>query len=273
MTMSTVSSIRRPAVRHGHISRSTIRQQDRQPPLTTRPKTDRGNETPFVNVGDAERMLSAIGGGALALYGLSRGTLGGLCLAGIGGCLVYRGMSGHCDLYGAMGVSTTSEQAALTSVEAGSGCKVEKSIRINRPADDLYLYWTNFENLPNIMSHLKSVKKIDGRRSRWVAKAPLGMSVEWEAEVHTARPNELISWRSLPGSQVDTAGSVHFKRTADGRATDVRVVLKYDPPAGKMGSKLAGWLGQDPERQIDEDLNQFKTLMEAGEKPASPARR
>src|SRR5439155_24873113 len=129
-------------------------------------------------------------------------------------------------------VSTADEHARMTSVPAGSGCKVEKLVTINRPADDLYLYWINFENLPNFMRHLESVKRLDGRRSHWVAKAPLGMSVEWDAEVHTARPNELISWRSLPGSEVDTAGSVHF--VPRGRATEVQVVLKYDPPAGKV---------------------------------------
>ena len=270
--MSTTSSIRPTTAGRGGQFGGQMARQKRQPPLSTRPKTDHGNETGFVNVGEAERMISAIGGGALAVYGLSRGTLGGLCLAGIGGCLLYRGLSGHCDMYGALGVNTADESAPMTSVEAGSGCKVEKSVTINRPADDLYLYWMNFENLPNIMSHLKSVTKIDGRRSRWVAKAPLGMTVEWEAEVHTARPNELISWRSLPGSTVDTAGSVHFNRRGD-RSTEVRVVLKYDPPAGKIGAAVAKWLGEAPQHQIENDLNEFKRLMEAGEQAASPATR
>jgi uncharacterized membrane protein len=202
---------------------------------------------------------------------LTRGTVGGLGLAGLGGALLYRGLTGHCDFYCALGVSTADQHGPMTSVEAGSGCKVEYLAVINRPAEDLYRYWSNFENLPNIMSHLKEVRRIDGRRSHWVAKAPLGMSAEWDAEVHTARPNELISWRSLPGSEVDTAGSVHF--LPQGRATEVRVVLKYDPPAGKVGAALARWLGEDPQRQIESDLNEFKRLMEAGEAARSPARR
>jgi len=270
--MSVTSTIRPPAGQFTSPGGSMVRRdQNRQPKLTTRPKKDRDSDTAFVNVGDLERMVSAVGGGALALYGLSRGTLGGLCLAGIGGCLAYRGLSGHCDMYGALGVSTADEHAPMTSVEAGAGCKVEHSVTINRPAEDLYVYWTNFENLPRIMSHLKEVRRVDGRRSHWVAKAPLGLSVEWDAEVHTARPNELISWRSLPGSTVDTAGSVHF--TPRGRSTEVRVVLKFDPPAGKVGAAVAKWLGEDPQHEVENDLNEFKRLMEAGEQPTSPARR
>ncbi len=237
--------------------------------LSTRPKTDRPILKPTVNVGEVERLVSAIGGSALALYGLTRGTLGGLCLAGLGGCFVYRGIAGHCDAYSALGLSTADEHGPLTSVPAGRGTRVDKTVHINRPADDLYLYWVNFENLPSFMRHLRSVDRIDGRRSRWTARAPLGMSAEWEAEVHTARPNELISWRSLPGSEVDTAGSVHFIPVAGGRGTQVRVVLKYDPPAGQLGAALARWLGEDPERQIEEDLNEFKRLMEVGESAAT----
>ncbi len=256
--MSTATSIR---PRAGDALITSRRPLSRQH-LTTRPNKDRAAEASHVNVGDLERTLSAVGGGALALYGLSRGTVGGLCLAGLGGALLYRGLTGHCDVYCALGVSTADEHGRMTSIPAGSGVKVERSVTINRPADDLYLYWVNFENLPNFMRHLESVKRIDGRRSHWVAKAPLGMSAEWDAEVHTARPNELISWRSLPGSEVDTAGSVHF--LPRGGATEVRVVLKYDPPAGKVGAAVARWLGEAPEQQIAEDLNEFKRLMEAG---------
>jgi len=228
----------------------------------------RNPQQPFVNVGEAERILSTIGGGALAVYGLTRGTLSGLCLAALGGCCVYRGLAGHCDMYGALGVSTADKEGPYTSVPAGSGVKVEQTVTINRPAEDLYRYWRNFENLPQFMRHLKSVT-VNGNRSHWVAKAPLGMSVEWDAEVYTDRRGEVISWRSLDGSEVDTAGSVHFTPAPGGRGTEVRVVLKYDPPAGKVGAAVANWLGEAPEQQIAEDLASFKRLMEAGGTPAT----
>jgi uncharacterized membrane protein len=221
---------------------------------------------PAVNVGDYERLLSVVGGGALALYGLSRGTLGGLALAGLGGALLYRGLSGHSSLFNALGISTAEKHGPMTSVPAGRGCRVDYVVTINRPAEDLYRYWHNFENLPSFMRHLREVK-VDGNRSHWAARAPLGMSADWDAEVITDRCGELIGWRSLPGSEVDTAGSVHFTPTPDGRRTEVRVELKYDPPAGRVGAALANWLGEAPERQIAEDLNAFKRLMEAGETP------
>jgi uncharacterized membrane protein len=271
--MSVTSTLRPPTGQPASTRGAMARSQNRQRPLSTRPKKDRSDERSHVNVGDVERTLSAVGGGALALYGLTRGTLGGLFLAGLGGGLIYRGVTGHCDVYCALGVSTADQHARLASVEAGAGCKAEHTVTINRPAEDLYVYWSNFQNLPNIMSHLKEVRRIDGRRSHWVAKAPLGLAVEWDAEVHTARPNELISWRSLPGSEVDTAGSVHFSPAQAGRATAVRVVLKYDPPAGKVGAAIARWLGEDPQHQIENDLNEFKRLMEAGEGARSPATR
>jgi uncharacterized membrane protein len=45
----------------------------------------------------------------------------------------------------------------------------------------------------------------------------------------------------------------------------VRVVLKYDPPAGLLGAWVAKLFGESPEQQIDEDLRRFKQLMETGE--------
>src|SRR5438067_986104 len=225
-----------------------------RPQVTSRAMRPMQAESCPVNVGDGERLLSAVGGGALAVYGLTRGDVGGLALAALGGGLVYRGVSGHCSCYSALGVSTADDRTPTTAVRPDHGVKVEHTVTINRPAADLYRYWRNLENLPQFMRHLASVK-VDGNRSHWVAKAPLGMTVEWDAEVITERPNELIGWRSLPGSTVDTAGSVHFRSSAGGRGTEVTVTLKYDPPAGQVGATLARWLGEAPEEMIAEDLN------------------
>ena len=59
-----------------------------------------------INVGQVERWASALGGGALAVYGLSRGSLGGVALALVGAALVQRGYSGHCNLYEAIGYNS-----------------------------------------------------------------------------------------------------------------------------------------------------------------------
>jgi uncharacterized membrane protein len=221
-----------------------------------------------INVGDIERLASLLGGGALALFGLSRRSLGGLGLAALGGALVYRGLSGHSPLYGLLGLSTARKRGPATTIPAHQGIKVEESITVNRPQEDLFRSWRNIENLPRIMRHLESVRMIDPSISHWVARGPLGMRFEWDAKIYTERPYELISWRSLPGSEVDTTGSVHFLPGPAGEGTEVRVVLKYDPPAGKVGAAVGQLLGNDPGAEIRDDLGRFKQLMETGEYPS-----
>lgn len=237
------------------------------------PRGEAWNFTPYhlqepeVNVGETERLASLLVGGALALYGMSRGTVCGLATALGGGMLVYRGLSGHCMGYEALGISTADKpESPAASVPAGAGVKVEKAITIHCPPAELYRYWRDFANLPRFMKHLQSVTTIDPNRSHWIAAGPLRLVVEWDAEVINEKENELIAWRSLPGSEVDTAGSVHFIAGAGHRSTEVKVTLKYNPPAGKAGAAIARWFSEAPEQQIEEDLQRFKQLMEAGEK-------
>jgi uncharacterized membrane protein len=223
-----------------------------------------GGQWTSVNVGEVERWASVVGGGALVAYGLGRGGISGLLLAALGGGLVYRGATGHCPCYGSLGVSTAcTPHGKQASIAAGCGVKVERSVTVNRSPEELYRFWRNLENLPRVMSHLQRVENRGNKRSRWVARAPMGLSAEWDAEIITENPSEAIGWRSLPDSQVATAGSVHFTRAPGGTA--VRVVLKYDPPGGKLGAWLAWLFGEDPGRQIDEDLRRFRQMMESGE--------
>jgi uncharacterized membrane protein len=143
---------------------------------------------------------------------------------------------------------------------------VKKVITINRPAEELYAFWRNFENLPQFMEHLVTVKGgAENQRSRWVAKAPAGKTVEWDAEIINERPNQLIAWRSLPGSDVENAGSVRFEPCTDGRGTLVKVEFEYSPPGGALGAKVAKIFGEAPEQQVADDLRRFKQLMETGE--------
>jgi uncharacterized membrane protein len=146
---------------------------------------------------------------------------------------------------------------------------VEKVTTINRSIEQVYAFWRDFANLPRFMRHLESVEVIGDRRSRWRAKAPAGLTVEWEAELLEDRENELIKWRSLEGSTVQNSGSVHFQRAPGARGTEVRVQLEYSPPAGALGRGIAWLFGEEPEQQIGEDLRRFKQLMETGEIPIS----
>lgn len=143
--------------------------------------------------------------------------------------------------------------------------QVKNSLIINRPPAELYQYWRNFENLPNIMHHLESVQVKGEGRSHWVAKAPAGTSVEWDAEMTEDRPNEYIAWRSLEGSDVDNSGSVRFEPAPGNRGTIVKVEINYTPPGGALGSLVAKLFGEEPGQQAQESLRTFKQLMETGE--------
>jgi uncharacterized membrane protein len=220
-----------------------------------------------VNVSGAERWASVIGGGALAFYGLTRGSLGGVALAAVGSSLVYRGATGHCPAYGAMGVNTAGHSHA--ALQARHAIKVEESITVNRSAAEVYHFWRRLENLPRFMEHLESVTATDDRRSHWIAKAPLGAKVEWDAEIINDRENELIAWRSLPGSQIPNAGSVRFAPAAGGLGTEVMVELFYDAPGGQIGAAFAKLFGEEPRQQVHDDLQRFKQVMESGEASAT----
>jgi uncharacterized membrane protein len=218
-----------------------------------------------VNVGEFERLVSAIGGGVLAGVGLSRGDETGLLMAAAGGALMYRGFTGHCHMYEALGINSSGERhSPVASVAAGAGVKVTDAVTINRPVEVVYRFWRNFENLPRVMRHLESVR-VNGEQSHWVACGPMGWRVEWDAEIINDRPNEVIAWRSLAGSPVDSAGSVHFQHAPGNRGTEGHVSLEYDPPAGKEGTAVAKLFGREPRSQVREDLLRLKQWMETGE--------
>ncbi len=218
-----------------------------------------------VNVGSTERLASIIGGGTLAVLGLSRWSLGGLGLAAIGAGLAYRGATGHCGTYELLGVSTAEADGRTLT----KPIEFQRSITIDRPVEELYRLWRDFSNLPKFMKNLEKVEVRDGKRSHWVAKGPGDRRVEWDAEVTSERENERVSWRSLDGSQVATSGSVEFRRAPGNRGTEVRVDLKYNPPAGLIGAAVAWLSGKSAGQQVQEDLHRLKAQLEAGTAPTT----
>ena len=143
--------------------------------------------------------------------------------------------------------------------------RTKRSVTINASPEECYAFWRNFENLPQFMRHLESVTVTGDRTSHWKAKAPAGVTVEWDAETLDDRPNELISWRSTEDADVFNAGTVRFERAPGGRGTEVRVELEYKPPLGKLGSKVAMLFREEPGQQVKDDLRHFKQVMETGE--------
>ena len=216
------------------------------------------------NISETERWASMLAGGGLAAYGLTRGRAGGWVLAGLGALLVRRGMNAHCDVYQALGLNTAGTGEDTRQALSGpAGAIVEESVVINRPVSELYRFWRNLENLPRFMSHLESVERITDTLSRWRAKAPAGTSVEWNAEIINEVPDQVIGWKSIEGSDVVSAGSVHFDEVGGG--TRVRVRLQYSPPGGKVGDAIARLFGSDAATQIRQDLQRFKQLVEEGQ--------
>ena len=157
------------------------------------------------------------------------------------------------------------QQGRGTGPAVHHGRPVTRSITVRQAPEEVYAFWRRFENLPRFMAHLESVHTIDDRHSHWRAKAPAGMSVEWDAEIVIDRPNELIAWRSLPGSTVPNSGQVRFVRAPGDRGTEVHVELIYSPPAGKLGVVVAKLLGEEPGQQVAADLRRFKQVLETGE--------
>jgi uncharacterized membrane protein len=146
-----------------------------------------------------------------------------------------------------------------------SGIKLKKSIVIDRPASELYDYWHDFENLPSISELLESVEVLDVTRSRWTVAAPGDIPIQWEADITRDIRNEMIGWRSVEDSVIETAGYVRFEPAAGDRGTLVRVALEYKLPAGKVGAVVASLFGKRPGAHVEDMLRRFKQLMETGE--------
>ncbi len=217
------------------------------------------------NVSGTERWISSFAGGSLIIGGLGRHSTSGMVLALAGGYLIYRGISGNCVLYKALGISTAKCEYKVSRFQ---GVHVEDEITIDASPEVLYDFWRDCENLPRFMNHLESVQTFGNGRSHWKVRGPAGTHIEWDAEVVGDHKNELISWRSLEHATVPNAGSVRFSRAADGRGTVVKIALKYSPPAGAIGAAVARLFGEEPHVQIRDDLRRLKQSIESGK--ASP---
>jgi len=226
-----------------------------------------GANSSGINVGGLERLACAIAGGALGVFGLRRRSAGGLILTVAGAALLYRGGTGYCNAYQALGITTakaSDHNAGEHDREVARDVHVEKSIIIDKSPEELYTFWRQFENLPRFMDHLESVNSVGLNRWHWVAKGPVGTRPEWDAEIYNEKPNELIAWRSLDGT-VTNAGSVHFAPATGERGTQVKVVLNYNAPGGRVSALLAKLFGQEPGQMIEGDLRRLKQILETGE--------
>lgn len=203
-------------------------------------------------LGTVDSWIWLLAGGTLAAAGLARAiskrsAVGGALAAG-GGLMVYNGLRTRSHI---------------------TGVHVQRAVTIQRSPEELYREWRNFENLPRFMRHLESVKQLDGRRSHWVARGPMGARFEWDGEIIDERENQWLAWRSMPDSPLEMRGSVEFRRAPGDRGTEVIVAIHYEPVRMGVGQFLSSLLGAVPERVLLEEIRTFKQLMEAGEIPTT----
>jgi|RhiMetdeSRZDD1v2_1073273.scaffolds.fasta_scaffold18712_4 uncharacterized membrane protein len=200
------------------------------------------------NLSPATRLLTSVGGSLLTLYGIKRKGLAGPVLSTAGLLLTARGMT-NLDTSSLLGLGT-----------GGNGIRVQKTVNISAPIDEVYRFWHNFENFPLFMEHVKEVLVQNGI-STWKVAGPAGSSMEFQSHITRDIPNESIAWETIPNSQIHHTGVVHFEQNWDG-GTRVTVQLTYMPPAGIVGHKVAELFGVDPRQAMQEDLSRLKVLLE-----------
>ena len=200
------------------------------------------------NLSPTTRLLSSVGGSLLTLYGLKRRGLARPVLSTAGLLLTARGMT-NLDTNSLLGLGTR-----------GSGIRVQKTVNISVPIDEVYRFWHNFENFPLFMDHVKEISVQNGI-SNWKVAGPVGSSIEFQAHLTRDVPNESIAWETIPDSQIHHAGVVRFEENWNG-GTRVTVQITYIPPAGVVGHKVAELFGVDPRQAMQDDLMRLKALLE-----------
>lgn len=213
---------------------------------------------PGAELPGSERTALGVLGGALMVSGLGQSGVSRLVLLGLGGSLGYMAARGRNPLATALKVDQNDQGEV----------QVREATTIAKPVDTIYGQWRDLPNLPRIMSHLERVEVLDGRRSRWTAKAPAPMNeVSWEAEITADEPGRRLAWCSLPGSGIENSGEVLFRPAPGDRGTEVIVRLTYRPPGGSFGAVAARLLGEEPAQQLRDDLMRFKREQELGYNP------
>ena len=221
------------------------------------------------NVGKNERILSMLGGGALAVLGLRRKGVQGTILGLAGATLVHRGVTGYCQVYGALGIDRSHDAARPGKPDPDGGFRGSARTAIQRPARELYDFWRDFTTAPRFRDAITRVEVLDESTSRWTAAGPMGRSFQWTSRLTEDRPGEYIAWESIEPSDIPNRGSVRFTPFGNGTQAEVHYTVEIDAPGGVVGQAILGLFHSKPQAMLEDDLRRFRELMEAG----APARR
>ncbi|HEY3360180.1 MAG TPA: SRPBCC family protein [Polyangia bacterium] len=202
----------------------------------------------------ALRLIAGVTGGIAGLSGATRGGITGLALGAVGAGLVARAVANQ-------------PVSRLIGATAGRHVvNVQKTITVHAPIQDVFAFWSRFDNFPRFMEHVKQVERRDEWRSHWIVAGPVDTPIEFDAEVTRIIPGRLLAWKTPADAPVKHSGIVQFAEVADGTRIDVR--LSYTPPAGILGHAVASLFGVDPEKALDDDMLRFKALLEQGKATA-----
>ena len=198
----------------------------------------------------AARMLAGVAGGVLLVDGFRRGGFFGVTQGLLGACLLAR-------------AGTNAEMQRIVGLGGRRGVDIQKTLNILAPVEEVYAFWSNYQNFPRFMTHIKEVRDLGNGRSHWTAAGPAGVPVAWDAELTERIPNQILAWKSTPESRIENAGIVRFDSNADG-STRISIRTTYNPPAGMLGHAVASLFGADTKKEIDDDLVRLKSLLEFG---------
>src|SRR3990170_2230701 len=123
--------------------------------------------------------------------------------------------------------------------------RVEGSIEVEAPVQEVYGYWQTLENLPQFMTNVEEVRSTGPDTTHWSVKGPLGASLEFDARTTQDEENEAIGWNT----------------------EDVEVQMNYwDAPGGKAG-EVASRIVANPQIMMQQDLQNFKEIIEGKATP------
>jgi uncharacterized membrane protein len=236
---------------------------DQGPPLSAR-------RDPGPNVTGSEKWASIATGGVLAAYGVKRGGLVGLVSALFGANLIARGVTGHSPGKRALLPSETEKQ--LAEQEGWKfAAPLSRAVGINKPPEEVYAFFRDFNNLPKFMDNIERIDVIDDKRSHWVVKAPGGRTVKWDSTITEEEPGKRFAYQSEEGGDINNKGVVEFRPGAGGKGTALHVTIIFEPPFGMVGRAVAALFMKDPAIQLRQDLVRLKMLLETGEIATSKA--
>lgn len=150
--------------------------------------------------------------------------------------------------------------------------RVEGFVEVDAPTELVFDRFSDFEGFPRWMRNIREVRRTGRGMAHWVSATALpDVYAEWDAEVTVYEPDRRVVWRSVRGD-IHADGEAVFSVTREG-TTIVRVVMGFDTPLGRSGAQASRFFGVRLDRQLDEDLERFRRLVEREWEDGSRSRR